>query len=77
VTRNFCDVLSTTKTIALPMTFTSSLRLMPHLQARERSIISQFSHDVSGRSDIQNTSSQLLRSTTVTPARVYGSRCTT
>jgi hypothetical protein len=42
----------------------------------ERSTISQLSHDVSGRSDTPRTSSHLLRSTTVAPTRVYGSRCT-
>jgi hypothetical protein len=47
-TRNYCDVLSMTKTISLLTTSTSSPRLTPHLQARERSTLSQFSHDISG-----------------------------
>jgi hypothetical protein len=39
-TKNSCDLLSKTKTTALPTTSTSSLWLMPLLQARERSTIS-------------------------------------
>jgi hypothetical protein len=40
-----------TKTMALPTTSTLSLLIMLHQQARERSIIFQLSHNVSGRSD--------------------------
>jgi hypothetical protein len=68
---------STIKTMVLPTTSTSSLLIMLHQQAREQSIISQLSHNVSGRSDTRKTSSHLLRSTTVAPTRVYGSKCTT
>jgi hypothetical protein len=46
--RNSYDVLSTTKTTALPTTSTSSVLLTLRQQAREWSIISQLSHDVSG-----------------------------
>jgi hypothetical protein len=70
------DMPSTTKTMALPTTSTLSLLIMPHQQARERSIIFQLSHDVSGRSDTLKTSSLQLRSTTVSSTRVYGSICT-
>jgi hypothetical protein len=54
----------------------ASLLIMLHQQARERSIISQLSHDVSGRSNAPKTSSLQLRSMTVALTRVYGSRCT-
>jgi hypothetical protein len=47
-TRNSYDVPSTTKTMDLLMTFTSSQQLMLRQQARERSIIFQHSHDISG-----------------------------
>jgi hypothetical protein len=47
-TMNSYNVHSTTKTIALPTTSTLTLLIMPHQQARERSIIFQLSHDVSG-----------------------------
>jgi hypothetical protein len=53
-----------------------SLLIMLHQQVWGRSTIFQLSHDVSGRSDTLKTSSLLLRSTTVAPTRVYGSRCT-
>jgi hypothetical protein len=56
-TRNSYDVPRTTKTMALPMTFTSSRQLTLRQQARERSIIFQHSHDISGRSDTPRTSS--------------------
>jgi hypothetical protein len=75
-TKNSYDAPSTTKTMALPTTSTLSLLIMLHQQARERSIIFQLSDDVSGQSDTQKTSSLQLRSMTVTPTRVYGSRCT-
>jgi hypothetical protein len=75
-TKNSYDVPSTTKTTALPMTFTSFRRLTPHQQAREQSTTSLRSHDVSGRSDTLITLSQPLRSMTVAPTQVYGSRCT-
>jgi hypothetical protein len=73
MTKNSYDVPTTTKTMVLPMTFTSSQQLMPRQQARERSTTSLRSHDVSGRSDTPRTSNRPLRSTTVTLTQVYGS----
>jgi hypothetical protein len=52
------------------------LLIMLHHQVRGQSTISQLSHDVFGRSDTPKTSSLQLRSTTVPPTQVYGSRCT-
>jgi hypothetical protein len=75
--RNSYDMPSTSKTTALPTTSMSSLLITLHQHARERSIIFQLSHNVSGRSDTLKTSSLQLRSTTVAPTRVYGSKCTT
>jgi hypothetical protein len=68
-------VPNTTKTTVFSTTSTSSLQLTLHQQAREQSITSQPSHDVSGRSDTPRTSNQPLRITTVAPTQVYGSRC--
>jgi hypothetical protein len=64
------------KTMALLMTSASSRQLTPRQQARERSITSQRSHDVSRRLDTPRTSNRPLRSTTVALTQVYGSRCT-
>jgi hypothetical protein len=74
-TRNSYDVPNTTKIMALPTTSMLSLLIMPHQQAQERSIIFQLSDDVSGRYDALKISSLELRSTTVAPTQVYGSRC--
>jgi hypothetical protein len=76
-TKNSYDVPSTTKTTTLPMTSTSSQWLTPHQQAQERSTTSLCSHSVFRRSDTRRTSSQPLRSMTIAPTQVYGSRCTT
>jgi hypothetical protein len=46
MTKSFCNVHSTTKTTALPMTFTSSRWHTPRRQARVRSTTSLRSHDV-------------------------------
>jgi hypothetical protein len=48
MTKNSYDMATTTMTMVLPVTFTSSKQLTPCEQARERSITSLRSHDVSG-----------------------------